>query len=104
MSNPVRKGLCGRCSITTARSSPKPVGAARASLTYQKSVSFPKKNGGVFGLFLLSSDALGKGFDSAFFEILLNGILVDGQSFTDLASAEAFFSANANQRLIVGRV
>src|SRR5262249_32582184 len=42
----------------------------------------------------LSSDALGNGFDSAFFEILLNGILIDAQSFSDLGSAEAFFSAN----------
>jgi hypothetical protein len=41
-------------------------GAAGASLTYQESVSFT--NGGIFGLVLLSSDALGKGFDSASFE------------------------------------
>jgi hypothetical protein len=76
--------------------------AAGASLTYQESVSFTQ-NGGIFGLVLLSSDALGKGFDSGFFEILLNGILVDGQSFTDLASAEAFFSANLiNVPLLAG--
>jgi hypothetical protein len=42
-------------------------GAAGASLTYQENVSFTK-NGGIFGLVLLSSDALGKGFDSASFE------------------------------------
>jgi len=35
--------------------------------------------------------------------ILLNGILIDGQSFTDLASAEAFFSANLiNVPLLAG--
>jgi hypothetical protein len=41
---------------------------------------------------LLSSDALGIGFDSALFQISLNGLVIDSQSFTDLASAEAFFS------------
>jgi hypothetical protein len=63
------------------------------SITYQESVSFTQ-NGGIFALVLLSSDALGNGFDSALFELLLNGIVIDSQSFTDLASAEAFFSAN----------
>ena len=43
---------------------------------------------------LLSSDALGIGFDSALFQIVLNGIVFDSQSFTDLASAEVFFSNN----------
>jgi len=38
------------------------------------------------------SDALGIGFDSALFTISLNGIVINNQSFTDLASAEAFFS------------
>ena len=34
---------------------------------------------------------------------MLNGILIDGQSFTDLASAEAFFSANLiNVPLLAG--
>jgi hypothetical protein len=45
-----------------------------------------------FVLDLLSSDALGFGFDSALFQILLNGAVIDSQAFTDLASAEAFFS------------
>ena len=45
-----------------------------------------------FVLDLLSSDALGTGFDSALFQILLNSAVIDSQSFTDLASAEAFFS------------
>src|SRR5262249_54799587 len=77
-------------------------GAVGVSLTYQESVSFTQ-NGGIFALVLLSSDALGNGFDSALFEILLNGILIDGQSFNDLASAEAFFSANLiNVPLLAG--
>jgi hypothetical protein len=41
---------------------------------------------------LLSSDALGTGFDSALFTISLNGGVFDSQPFTNLASAEAFFS------------
>ena len=63
------------------------------SLTYQQSVSFTQ-NGGAFVLDLLSSDALGSGFDSALFQISLNSVVIDTQSFTDLASAEAFFSNN----------
>jgi lipoprotein signal peptidase len=77
-------------------------GAAGVSLTYQESVSFTQI-GGTFALVLLSSDALGNGFDSAFFEIVLNSIVIDSQSFTDLASAEAFFSANLmNVPLLAG--
>jgi hypothetical protein len=62
-------------------------------LTYQDSVSFTQ-NGGAFVLDLLSNDALGKGFDSALFELSLNSVVIDSQSFHDLASAEAFFSSN----------
>jgi hypothetical protein len=43
---------------------------------------------------LLSNDAVEKGFDSALFTISLNSVVIDSQSFTDLASAEAFFSNN----------
>jgi len=76
--------------------------AAGVSLTYQESVSFTQ-NDGIFALALLSSNALGNGFDSAFFEILLNSIVIDSQSFTDLASAEAFFSNNLiNVPLLAG--
>jgi hypothetical protein len=64
-----------------------------ATLTYQQSVSFTQY-GGIFVLDLLSSDALGKGFDSALFTISLNGALFDSESFNDLASGEAFFSNN----------
>ena len=34
------------------------------------------------------------GFDSALFTISVNSAVIDSQSFTDLASAEAFFSNN----------
>jgi hypothetical protein len=61
------------------------------SITYQQSVSFTQ-NGGNFVLDLLSSDALGIGFDSALFTISLNNVVINSQSFSDLASAEAFFS------------
>jgi hypothetical protein len=61
------------------------------SVTYQESVSFTQY-GGIFVLDLLSSDALGIGFDSALFTISLNSIVVDSQSFNDLASAKVFFS------------
>ena len=68
-------------------------GGTGASLTYQESASFTQ-NGGTFVLDLLSSDALGIGFDNALFEISLNSVVIDSHSFTDLASAEAFFSNN----------
>jgi len=50
-------------------------GAAGVSLTYQESVSFTQ-SGGIFALVLLSSDALGNGFDSALFTISLNSAVV----------------------------
>jgi hypothetical protein len=48
--------------------------------------------GGAFVLDLLSSDALGIGFDSALFTISLNSVVFDSWSFTDLGPAETFFS------------
>jgi hypothetical protein len=69
------------------------MGAGGILGTYQQSATFTQ-NGGAFVLDLLSSDALGIGFDSALFQIVLNGLVIDSQSFTDLASAEAFFSNN----------
>ena len=63
------------------------------SITYKESVSFTQ-NGGAFVLDLLSSDALGIGFDSALFKISLNDVVINSQSFSDLASAQAFFSNN----------
>jgi hypothetical protein len=43
---------------------------------------------------LLDSVLLGSGFETATFNILSNGNLFQTQSFTDLASADAFFSLN----------
>jgi hypothetical protein len=68
-------------------------GGTGISVTYQQSVSFTQ-NGGAFVLDLLSNDALGKGFDSALFTISVNSQVMQSQFFTDLASAEAFFSNN----------
>jgi hypothetical protein len=68
-------------------------GAGNGTITYRQSASFTQ-DGGLFVLDLLSSDALGIGFDSALFKISLNSIVVDSWSFTDLASAESFFSNN----------
>jgi hypothetical protein len=65
--------------------------AFEPSARSQESVRFTQ-NGGIFVLDLLSSNALGTGFDNALFTISLNGGVIDSQSFTDLASAEAFFS------------
>jgi hypothetical protein len=67
--------------------------AGNSRVTYQESASFTQ-DGGIFVLDLLSSDALGIGFDSALFTISLNSVVINSQSFTDLASAEAFFSNN----------
>jgi hypothetical protein len=66
-------------------------GGTGVSLTYQESASFTQY-GGAFVLDLLSSDAIGNGFDSALFQILVNSVVTDSQSFGDLTSAEAFFS------------
>jgi hypothetical protein len=68
-------------------------GGTGISVTYKESVSFTQ-NGGAFVLDLLSSDALGNGFDSALFQISLNDAVINSQSFFDLASAQAFFSNN----------
>jgi hypothetical protein len=77
-------------------------GGTGMSLTYQQNVSFTQI-GGAFVLDLLSNDALGIGFDSALFQISLNGLVIDSQLFTDLASAEAFFSNNLiNVPLLAG--
>jgi hypothetical protein len=66
-------------------------GGGVPSISYGVRVDITQ-NGGAFVLDLLSSDALGKGFDQAEFSIFLNGFFFVDQFFTDLASAEAFFS------------
>jgi hypothetical protein len=68
-------------------------GGTGVPITYKESANFTQ-NGGNFVLDLLSNNAVGNGFQSALFQILLNGAVIDSQSFTDLASAGAFFSNN----------
>jgi hypothetical protein len=66
------------------------------SLTYQESASFTlNSHGGSFFLVdLLGASSIGNGFDAATFQILSNGNVVDSQSFTNVAAANAFFSNN----------
>jgi hypothetical protein len=68
-------------------------GGTGALFTYQESAD-SKLNGGTFLLDLVDNTSLGNGFDSAKFQIVANGKLFDSKSFTDLASADAFFSNN----------
>jgi hypothetical protein len=68
-------------------------GGSNNAVTYQAGVSFTQY-GGAFVLDLLTSYALGIGFDSALFTISLNSVVFDSWSFTDLGSAETFFSNN----------
>ena len=42
----------------------------------------------------MDNESLGKGFDSATFQISENGTVLENHLFTDLASAQAFFSDN----------
>ena len=68
-------------------------GGTGQSLTYQESVNFiVNAITGSFLVDLLGSSSIGNGFDSATFEILSNGNIVDSQSFSNLVTAEAFFS------------
>ena len=69
-------------------------GGIGASLTYQQSANFTFNaiGGGIFLIDPLSNFSLGSGFDSALFQILLNGNVFESQSFNNLASAQAFFS------------
>ena len=50
--------------------------------------------GGPLLVDLLGNVSLGTGFDSATFQISSNGNLLDNHSFSDLSSAQAFFSNN----------
>jgi hypothetical protein len=47
-----------------------------------------------FVLDLLNQASLGKGFDSASFQVFLNGTLISNNMFNNLAAAQAFFSSN----------
>ena len=71
-------------------------GGTGESLTYQESADF-KFNAGQGTTSLLgfvNPISVGNGFDSSTFEIFINGNLFFSQSFNDLASAQAFFTAN----------
>ena len=66
-------------------------GGTGQSLTYQESANFITNNS-VFVVGLLNSASLGNGFDSAVFDIDVNGNVFDTKSFNSLASAQTFFS------------
>jgi hypothetical protein len=56
-----------------------------------------------FTVDLLDNNSLGKGFDSAAFQISENGTVLENHVFTDLASAQALFSDNPiNLTLLAG--
>jgi hypothetical protein len=69
-------------------------GGTGQSLTYHQSASFMFNAGGPFLINLFDSTSLGSGFDSATFEIRLNGNIFDSRFFNDLFSARTFFSNN----------
>jgi hypothetical protein len=80
-------------------------GGVGGSLSYQESVSFSLnvETDPIFTVALLNNNSLGKGFDSATFQLTENGTVLDNKLFTDLASAQAFFSNNPiNITLLAG--
>jgi hypothetical protein len=71
-------------------------GGTGGALTYVTTADF-KSNYGAnrsFVLDLLNQASLGKGFDSASFQVFLNGTLISNNMFNNLAAAQAFFSSN----------
>jgi hypothetical protein len=80
-------------------------GGVGGSLSYQELVNFSVNvaTDPIFAVDLLDSKSLGKGFDSATFQITENGTIVENKVFTDLASAQAFFLDNLiNLTLLAG--
>jgi hypothetical protein len=69
-------------------------GGGGSSLAYQQTATFifNGTGSGTFLLNLLRTNSVGTGFDSATFELILNGRVLDDQSFLTLAAAQAFFS------------
>src|SRR6266850_5252504 len=65
-----------------------------APLSYQQTANFTFNGtgGGTFLVDFLTNSSWGTGFDSAIFQMSLNGNLLVNQSFFDLLSAQAFFS------------
>ena len=66
-------------------------GGVGGSISYQELADFSVNvaTDPIFAVDLLDSKSLGKGFDSATFQITENGTIVENKVFTDLASAEA---------------
>jgi hypothetical protein len=78
-------------------------GGSGSSLTYQQSATFAFNNAsGSLLIDFLGSNSLGNGFDSALFQISDNGNLIVNQSFTSLASAEAYLSTNNLINMLAG--
>ena len=80
-------------------------GGVGGSLSYQERVNFSVNvaTDPFFTVDLLDNKSLGKGFDSATFQISENGTVLENHLFTDLASAQAFFSDNPiNLTLLAG--
>ena len=68
-------------------------GGIGGSLAYHASVDFTLDAlDAPFMVNLLDSVSIGAGFDSATFQIVSGENVLDSQSFTDLTSADAFFS------------
>jgi hypothetical protein len=80
-------------------------GGVGGSLSYQELVNFSVDvaTDPSFTFALLDNKSLGNGFDSATFQIIENGNVLENKVFTDLASAQAFFSDNLiNLTLLAG--
>ena len=80
-------------------------GGVGASLSYRELVNFSVNVATdlFFTVDLLDNKSLGKGFNSATFQISENGTVLENKLFTDLASAQAFFSDNLiNLTLLAG--
>ena len=80
-------------------------GGVDGSISYQELANFSVNVAinSFFRVDLLDNRSLGKGFDSATFQISENGTVLQNHLFTDLASAQAFFSDNLiNLTLLAG--
>ena len=80
-------------------------GGVGGSLSYQELANFSVNvaTDPIFTVDLLDNKSLGKGFNSATFQISENGTVLQNHLFTDLASAQAFFSDNLiNLTLLAG--
>jgi hypothetical protein len=67
-------------------------GGTGESLTYQESADFQLSGHGTIRLGFLNTMSVGNGFDSSTFQIFVNGDLFLSQAFSDLASANSFFT------------